>query len=94
MIFYILIIIIYYKIVTSIHVGPCVLGMDTFDNDCVFGNLVRMTRDHACFLRNQVATKKPAIPYYVCAMTKSNVSPPKLKMVSTFRHFLTSIYPE
>lgn len=68
--------------------------MDTFDKHCVFGNRVRLTKDQIFFLSNQVATKKPDIPYYVCAMTKANVAPGKHKMVRTTKHILSSTHNE
>ena len=57
------------------------MGVEEFDEHCVFGNYLELTSDQAASLKVLVKRHKPSISNYVCKMNKSNVIRGKAKMV-------------
>ena len=58
------------------------LGRDTYDRHCVFGNIVNMDHKQVDFLRDFVAKYKTSIPMYVCTIKDSHVKKKEGKMVN------------
>ena len=67
---------------TLLHVGPGMAGRQPFDNHCIFGNIVWLTKADVLLL-NQLVQDAPGVPlkYYICRMPKSSVDKKRGKMV-------------
>ena len=81
----------HYLLFLLVGPGVKVEEEETFDQHCIFTNLVKMFADQASLLRDHVeATEKPVIPYYVCTMRKSHVESPRPMMVNTILYLFLS----
>jgi hypothetical protein len=64
-------------------VGPGIIGNESFDTTCIFGNRVEMNFNQMMLLRSYIEEPpRPAIKEYVCTLTESFIRPTDGQMVS------------